>query len=337
MRLLRHAVLSALVLGGSVSGTVNAAAEQEAERVFRSREWTAFAIFVGDNYGQQAVATKLNAACAAAMAVDAPAGAAPESAELRCIRSALTAVDSGAVYYPRDQLDAMNLLPRAAAPPAVATNAALIAPGMAYVSLRSLTATTRAELLAVLSRLEQAPAGALKSVILDLRGNPGGDLAAVGEIADIFIPTKTPILKIKGNRPNERQTLLAQVRAAIDAPAAAVRLRTDPRALTLALIVDKQTASGAEALAQVLRSQRKAKIVGQRSAGNADLHAIAPLGDGAAIKRKMATIYAVNDFTWAGAGIKPDKELAQAAVQPQQLGKIDADSWLSAARAVIAR
>ncbi|MFN9959465.1 MAG: S41 family peptidase, partial [bacterium] len=55
---------------------------------------------------------------------------------------------------------------------------------MGYLKLTSFQKTTAADLESTLRRLDQA---GMRSLVIDLRGNPGGLLSAAVDVADLFL------------------------------------------------------------------------------------------------------------------------------------------------------
>lgn len=104
------------------------------------------------------------------------------------------------------------------------------------------------------------------SLIIDLRGNPGGSIGAMLTIAQNFFPDARHVLTRRLRAPGsaaapEEQTYVRQ--------SSDVRINGNLRAYTrpLTLLVDGQSASSSELLATVLREQRDARIVGRPSCG----------------------------------------------------------------------
>lgn len=94
---------------------------------------------------------------------------------------------------------------------------------------------------------QQAPA-----IVLDLRGNPGGELDSLEHLAGYFLPDKTLIARVSGRDQHK------PLRVSSHHP---------PYAGKLVVLVDSESASAAELLARVLQLEHRATIVGSQSAG----------------------------------------------------------------------
>jgi carboxyl-terminal processing protease len=107
-----------------------------------------------------------------------------------------------------------------------------------------------------------------KQVILDLRGNPGGDMAAMIAIASAFLPKQTELFHAQG-RSSARLP-----------PPVVTSENGDFAKLPLVLLIDAGTASAAEILAGSLQDHDRALIVGRRSFGKALVQSSLPLPNG---------------------------------------------------------
>jgi Peptidase family S41 len=94
------------------------------------------------------------------------------------------------------------------------------------------------------------PTEGVSGVVLDLRGNPGGDLPTVLCVAGQFLTPKTPLMRVTGRLNAETQEIPADSR------------RT-PLTLPLAIFVNQDTESGALALAAALRDAHRARLIGE--------------------------------------------------------------------------
>ncbi len=104
-------------------------------------------------------------------------------------------------------------------------------------------------------------------VIVDLRGNPGGDMNALAAIAALFLPGGTDILHAQGRKKTGLET---------------VRTKSDGEFedMPLILLVDEGSASAAEMLAGALQDHDRALIVGRRTFGKALMQMALPLPNG---------------------------------------------------------
>lgn len=129
--------------------------------------------------------------------------------------------------------------------------AEFVRPGVAHVELFDFSEGAGNQLRSALRSL--ASQGPIKSVILDLRGNRGGWMVEGGVIAGAFLPPHTLLARVIGRTHPPIEAITTGPPLVPQAP--------------LAVLIDGDTSSAAEAVALGLRSARRATLVGQRSAG----------------------------------------------------------------------
>ena len=135
-----------------------------------------------------------------------------------------------------------------------------------YVALRAMSDHAADEVRAALGRLR---ARQLHSLVLDLRGNRGGQLDEALAIADIFLKPGQRIAMVR-----KRNLLWGY---------SATHAASYPD-LKLVLLIDHWTASSAEIVAAALRDNGRALLVGERTFGKGLIQTTIPLGDSAAIR-----------------------------------------------------
>jgi carboxyl-terminal processing protease len=130
---------------------------------------------------------------------------------------------------------------------------AVLAGDVAYVSLAnsSISESTAEELAEEITRLREQGA---KSLLLDLRGNPGGVLDGGVAVADLFLDPGLAIVETRGRAPGATQTY---------------RSRRPQRwpGMPIALLVDGGTASAAEIIAGALQDHDRALVLGSTTFG----------------------------------------------------------------------
>jgi carboxyl-terminal processing protease len=139
--------------------------------------------------------------------------------------------------------------------------------GVGYLAVTTFSDSTSVEVARAVDSLYRAGA---RSLILDLRGNPGGLLTQGVEVADLFLSTGRRIVSTKGRVPQ------ANAEFVDDAPE---RWGNVP----LVVLVNHGTASAAEIVAGALQDNDRALIVGRASYGKGSAQAIYPLENGAAL------------------------------------------------------
>ena len=139
--------------------------------------------------------------------------------------------------------------------------------GIGYVRIFSFTEDTANELDRAVEKL-QAPK--MKTMILDLRSNPGGLMSTAVQVVDRFIDQGV-IVSTKGAN-------------SIDHEEKASLTNTYPR-LPLVVLIDQGSASGSEIVAGALQDHNRAVIVGKRSWGKGSVQRLIRLPEsGAAVK-----------------------------------------------------
>ncbi len=157
--------------------------------------------------------------------------------------------------------------------------------------IRSFTEKTPALVEKALVEFEQVKTAA---VVIDLRGNHGGSFEDALTVTEHFVVTGKTMVRLQmregeQSRVSKRTPHLASV--------------------PLAVLVDDDTASGAELFAAALRDSRGATIVGQRTFGKGTLQRVEELPNGYGIK------YTVGLFSTPGGkaiqtdGLVPDVEV----------------------------
>lgn len=133
--------------------------------------------------------------------------------------------------------------------------------GVGYLRLAAFNERATGEVGAALDTLRRAGA---RSLVVDLRGNPGGLVDQAVAVAGSFLPAGALVATTEGRRPENAQRLLA--------PRGAVRV-----AWPMAVLVDGGTASAAEILAGSLQDLDRALVVGTTTYGKGAMQSLFPL------------------------------------------------------------
>jgi carboxyl-terminal processing protease len=146
-------------------------------------------------------------------------------------------------------------------------------------------------------RLNASGAGAL---VLDLRGDPGGDLSAAVDIASIFVRQGT--LVFQTGRDGNRTPLDVNRRFYIDSPK------------PLVVLVNKNSASGAEIIAAGIRANGVGTVMGTQTAGCVGTGQPRDLPDGGILLVTITKIQDAKtgaDLNGPGRGVVPDQIVDQ--------------------------
>ena len=127
----------------------------------------------------------------------------------------------------------------------------IIQPGIGYIQLDEFNASAAKEMKSALVSLKQQ---GMKSLILDLRNNPGGLLTQAIDICNLFLPKGSKIVETRG-KIEEWNKSYEGLNASYDTETPIV------------VLINKNSASAAEIVAGVLQDYDRAVIIGQKSYG----------------------------------------------------------------------
>ncbi len=165
--------------------------------------------------------------------------------------------------------------------------------GVAYVRVPTFQKTTSRDLEASLWDLHRQ---GMKSLILDLRGNPGGLLTAAVEVADKFLQNGA-IVSTRGRSPQEDFNYQAHYGGTWRVP--------------LVVLIDHDSASASEIFAGAILDNNRGDVVGERSYGKGSVQGIFPLGyAGAGIRLTTALFYSPSGRKISHQGVTPNIKVA---------------------------
>ena len=144
-----------------------------------------------------------------------------------------------------------------------------------YIYLVDFSGHSTEEMKKALADLSQK---GMKSLVLDLRFNPGGLLTGAADIAKLFMGNQQMIVYTQGRKPDFYQEYKTGVTAAYpDIP--------------MVVLINQGSASASEIVSGALQDNDRAVVVGQRSFGKASVQQVMPLGGGAGLKLTIAYYY----------------------------------------------
>ncbi|MEZ6132447.1 MAG: S41 family peptidase [Planctomycetaceae bacterium] len=159
--------------------------------------------------------------------------------------------------------------------------------GVAYIRMTGFQSSTEEEMDAALRDLERQ---GMRSLIWDLRGNPGGLLDTAAAVIDRFIDDGI-LVSTEGRSFDQNQTF---------------RARTyNTRNIPLILLVDENSASASEIVAGAIRDHKRGQIVGRRTYGKWSVQSIIHLPGGTGLKLTTAKFFSPAHKNYAGTGIEP--------------------------------
>lgn len=148
--------------------------------------------------------------------------------------------------------------------------------GVGYIALsRGFHSTTSDELTAAMSTLK---AQGMTSMVLDLRGNPGGFLDQAIRVADKFLHRGQAIVSVRSRDGREGNKEWPAESGA-------------PETMPMVVLIDDGTASASEIVTGAIQDHDRGLVVGEPSFGKGLVQTIFPLPDGAGLTLTTARYY----------------------------------------------
>lgn len=161
--------------------------------------------------------------------------------------------------------------------------------GVGYIRLTSFQKTTERDVDAAMWKLHQQ---GMKSLIVDVRGNPGGLLTASVEVVDKFVSQGT-IVSTRGRSAREDYDYKAN--------------HANTWQIPLVVLIDRDSASASEIFAAAIHDHRRGLVVGQKSYGKGSVQGIFPLSSSnAGIRLTTAKFYSPSGVPISRNGVSPD-------------------------------
>lgn len=152
---------------------------------------------------------------------------------------------------------------------------ALLPNGIGVVKIAQFGPETAREAVEALDWMVQ---GGARGLILDLRDNPGGVLEQALETAQLFLPSRTGLVEVRGRPGTGAQT------------ARSSQVPRYPK-LPLAVLINENSASAAEVLTAALQEGKRALVAGRQSFGKGSVQRVVDLPEGWALKLTIARWY----------------------------------------------
>jgi carboxyl-terminal processing protease len=189
--------------------------------------------------------------------------------------------------------------------------------GVGYISLNPVSETSAEELRQEIAAMK---AKGMKSLLMDLRNNPGGLLDQGVKVADLFLDSKQEVVSTRGRARGSTKEFYDEARQAW------------PN-LPIVVLVNDGTASAAEIIAGALQDHDRAVVVGAPTFGKGLVQTLFPLGEGIALKLTTARWFTPSGRTIQRIAKDEEDQAAQAAmavVADTVLGAPDKESTDSA-------
>jgi carboxyl-terminal processing protease len=168
----------------------------------------------------------------------------------------------------------------------------MLAGGVGYVRINTFGDDTARDLRRALGDLQGAGAA---SLVLDLRGNPGGYLEAAIEVVSQFVDGGTVMLERFGDGSEQEYT---------------ARPNGLATGLPLVVLVNEGSASASEIVAGAIQDRQRGTLVGETTYGKGTVQVSTLLtGDGGVVKLTIARWLTPNGRTIQDQGLVPDVEV----------------------------
>lgn len=158
---------------------------------------------------------------------------------------------------------------------------------MGYIQLVEFNDTSVTQFAAALAALESEKA---EGLILDLRGNPGGNLDAVVDIADMLLGDG--LILYTEDKYGNGEEYRSDAEEELELP--------------MVVLVDMNSASAAEVLSGALKDHDKATLVGTTTFGKGIVQTIRTMRDGSSVKLTVSAYYTPSGANIHEIGIEPD-------------------------------
>ncbi|MFC1548425.1 S41 family peptidase [Candidatus Omnitrophota bacterium] len=132
-----------------------------------------------------------------------------------------------------------------------------------------------------------------KSLIVDVRNNPGGLLESAVEVSDQFLVPGTLIVYTEGRDPKKRKEFKSKKRSDFDD-------------MALIVLVNKGSASAAEIFAGAIKDNKRGMLVGVTTFGKGSVQTVIPLKDESALRLTTAAYYTPSGKTIRKEGVDPN-------------------------------
>jgi len=179
--------------------------------------------------------------------------------------------------------------------------------GVGYIQMTGFQQSTVTEMDHALNELSRQ---GMRSLIWDLRENPGGLLTAAIEVLDRFLEEGV-IVSTRGRASDQNMTYSAH--------------RPGTWNIPIVLIIDENSASASEIVAGAIRDHQRGTIVGRTSFGKWSVQSIFDARYSTAIRLTTAKFYSPRGNNWSKIGLQPDV-VVQNGPEHRMLGEVDLEN-----------
>ena len=162
--------------------------------------------------------------------------------------------------------------------------------GIWYIQITEFDSITRTQFN---EALQQAKDADMKGLIIDLRGNPGGNLDVVVDICEQLLPQG--LIVYTEDKYGKRVEYTSDGKNEIQVP--------------LVVLIDGNSASASEIMAGAIKDYGIGTLIGTKTYGKGIVQSIIPLGDGTAVKITTSKYFTPKGNNIHKIGIEPDIEV----------------------------
>ncbi len=185
----------------------------------------------------------------------------------------------------------------------------LLEENIGYVRISSFQGPTANLLKETIDKLVEKNGNYLKSLILDLRNNPGGVLNGAVDVSNLFIDKLGLVVYTEGRiKSSNLKFKTKRGDILLDSP--------------MVVLVNEGSASASEIVAGALQDHKRAIIMGSTSFGKGSVQTIIELDEGYGLKVTTARYYTPNGRSIQAKGIVPDIELKNISLENEKEASI---------------
>jgi carboxyl-terminal processing protease len=160
-----------------------------------------------------------------------------------------------------------------------------ISPGVIYIQVSAMTANVTEDVTTALQKYQHD-----RGIVLDLRDNPGGLIAQAQSLGSLFLNQGTVV---SYSRKGESDIVLTST-------------NSNPDIAPMTVLINRSTASAAEALAGALQDRNRAVILGEQSYGKGSVQEVITLSDGSKLEITVGKYRTPSGHIIDQVGIGPD-------------------------------
>lgn len=147
----------------------------------------------------------------------------------------------------------------------------------------------------------------IKSLILDMRNNPGGLLKVSIQVAETFLKEGKLVVSVKGRNGEKEEYLSTETKSREDYPIVA--------------LVNEGSASASEIVAGALQDWGRAVVIGTQTFGKGSVQTVFSLSDGSGMRLTTAKYYTPKGVSIQNTGITPNIVVKPAKTGPEKTGE----------------